>query len=944
MGRTARERLARLLDDAEAPGAFSAQILAPADALQVEVEGVGAVQTPVRAPLAKKLIAVGRPAKFGRGEQTLTDTSVRDTWEITPDLVTLGGPVWEATFGAVLDGVRDELRLPPTTKLRAELHAMLVYGKGQFFLPHQDSEKDDAMVGTMVVSLPSAHTGGELVVGHGGESVTYRTSKEELSFVAFYADCRHEVRPVKSGYRVTLTFNLFADSEAVAQGAGPVADLAHCLTEHFTTPATGRFGRTDLGPPNRLVYLLDHEYTQRGLNWTRLKGADAERATLLRTAAERAGCEAVLALAEVKETWDAWPSDEDPWDDYDYYDEEDDEDYDDASRDRRSDHDDYQLNDLIDDEITLGWWTSPDGMGGEPISLYVPDSEVCTTTPSANLTPYQSEYEGYMGNYGNTLDRWYRRAAVVVWARDRAFAARAEAGSQWALSELHTRIEAGDLDGARAAAESLAPFWKKIGSQAGLLGTALHVAAGLGAAGTAAMLLEPFRVETVAPEHAGGLAAAGRYGEEWMRGVIDGWFRPRSYPGADRYEWAERLPGLCGALRAARAAEVARLLTVGTWVWIADQLRLWTTAARAGMREPQLEMLSSPLVRLMEAAGEELRDEIVAALRGYGDNVLGCLMPALRSAGALSAAARRAAGLDVVARDCGERLGAIIARPLRDEDDWSIGWTGCGCDLCGTLGTFLGSRSRRMFEWPLATDGRRHVHTRIDSAGLPVRHQTRRQGRPFTLVLTKTEELFTREKDGRHKAVTDLAWLTSAWSDGSPGTSLLSTWRHDGVVCPWKRRLSDDERSVLLSELLVRHPELVAEAEEIASTLLVVDHDQELPDEITARLRALRPSGPVSVDAGRGRVLDVLKPYIDDLIWRKERGARRAAADIAIAVLLGLYECRDDTDEDILLVRMGVPGAADDLAHTVYEKVKPLHLPLPSLADECPEWTWYEES
>jgi hypothetical protein len=122
MGRTARERLAKLLDDAEAPGAFSAQILAPADALQVEVDGVGAVLTPVRAPLAKKLIAVGRPAKFGHGEQTLTDTSVRDTWEITPDLVTLDGPTWEATLAAVLDNVRDELGLPPTTKLRAELH------------------------------------------------------------------------------------------------------------------------------------------------------------------------------------------------------------------------------------------------------------------------------------------------------------------------------------------------------------------------------------------------------------------------------------------------------------------------------------------------------------------------------------------------------------------------------------------------------------------------------------------------------------------------------------------------------------------------------------------------------------------------------------------------------------------------------------------------------
>ena len=42
MGRMARERLAKLLDDAEAPGAFSAQILAPADALQVEQgEGLG---------------------------------------------------------------------------------------------------------------------------------------------------------------------------------------------------------------------------------------------------------------------------------------------------------------------------------------------------------------------------------------------------------------------------------------------------------------------------------------------------------------------------------------------------------------------------------------------------------------------------------------------------------------------------------------------------------------------------------------------------------------------------------------------------------------------------------------------------------------------------------------------------------------------------------------
>jgi hypothetical protein len=127
---------------------------------------------------------------------------------------------------------------------------------------------------------------------------------------------------------------------------------------------------------------------------------------------------------------------------------------------------------------------------------------------------------------------------------------------------------------------ALAPFWKKIGSQEGLLGTALQVTADLGAAGTAAMLLKPFRVETVAPEHAGGLAAAaGQYGEEWTRGVIDGWFGSTHHFEADRDEWVERLPGLCAALRTAGGPEVGRLLPAGAWGWIGDQLRLWTTTA-----------------------------------------------------------------------------------------------------------------------------------------------------------------------------------------------------------------------------------------------------------------------------------------------------------------------------------------------------------------------------
>ena len=122
------------------------------------------------------------------------------------------------------------------------------------------------------------------MIEHAGETATYRSSKKSLSFVAFYADCLHEVRPVTSRYRVTLTYNLLLQGDPASSDPPPglVERLAACLNEHFgTLPASAR--QTGDGAPadpsKRLVYLLDHEYTARGLSWSRLKGPDARRAS-----------------------------------------------------------------------------------------------------------------------------------------------------------------------------------------------------------------------------------------------------------------------------------------------------------------------------------------------------------------------------------------------------------------------------------------------------------------------------------------------------------------------------------------------------------------------------------------------------------------------------------------------------------------------------------------
>jgi hypothetical protein len=92
------------------------------------------------------------------------------------------------------------------------------------------------MIGTLVVSLPSSHTGEELLIEHSGKTVAYQASADEVSVAAFYADCRHQVKPVRAGYRVTFTCNLLLDCDPAGEApAEPSAEAARYLTEHFTT-------------------------------------------------------------------------------------------------------------------------------------------------------------------------------------------------------------------------------------------------------------------------------------------------------------------------------------------------------------------------------------------------------------------------------------------------------------------------------------------------------------------------------------------------------------------------------------------------------------------------------------------------------------------------------------------------------------------------------------
>ena len=105
-----------------------------------------------------------------------------------------------------------------------------------------------------------------------------------------------------------------------------------------------------------------------------------------------------------------------------------------------------------EEAIELRHWVALDGRA-DAVSGTVDVDEVCNTKDSSDLDPFASEHEGYMGNYGNTVDRWYHRAAVVLWPRDRTFVIRSKASPRWAIDELTKTLRQRHVENARGMAQ-----------------------------------------------------------------------------------------------------------------------------------------------------------------------------------------------------------------------------------------------------------------------------------------------------------------------------------------------------------------------------------------------------------------------------------------------------------------------------------------------------------
>ncbi len=420
-------RLESVLKSLDRPGDYFVTGRVEGSMPRMSVRPVGRIAFPILETQVRSLVDAAERAPYGRGPDTVLDTTVRDCWQITASRIQLSGAKWEKTLRSILESVADGLGCH-RDRLSAQLYKLLVYEPGGFFSEHRDTEKVDGMIATLVVSLPTAGEGGELVIRHLDREATVNMHVDdpsELAYAAFYADCVHLTKPIERGHRVSLVYNVVMKPRFRAALPGP-PDFSRQTDE--ISEILSEWAATWQGP-RKIVWLLEHKYSEAGLNHSTLKGLDAVLEQTLSRAAERSGCVVHSAILSINES--GMPD----YNDIDEYGRE----IDYTGR-------PCSIEDLYECSYTLESWAASDLTGSELPEIPLLDEEALPYGSLDDVEPDEQTLFEASGNEGVSLERSYRLAAFVLWPRSKEASVLADSSIDAAIEYVERMLARGSAD------------------------------------------------------------------------------------------------------------------------------------------------------------------------------------------------------------------------------------------------------------------------------------------------------------------------------------------------------------------------------------------------------------------------------------------------------------------------------------------------------------------
>jgi len=769
---TIHEQLPSALAAAGPPGDFAVGGRRVTPMPTLHVEGVGVVAFPLLPAQAQALIAVAERAPYGRGSETLVDTGVRRSWQLAPAVLAQAPlerqRIWRQTLARIVRRATAGLGVEGT--VRAALYKVLVYEPGDFFVPHRDTEKVDGMFATLVVSLPSLHEGGALVVRHQGETRRFDLRVEapsRVAWTAFYADCVHELEPVTSGYRLALVYNLVW--EAPAGGRKQAADAKRPALPPDRSDAVAAVAMLlrawSAGPaPTRLISVLEHHYTTANLSFTRLKSPDAAAAAVLLAAARHVNCVCHLAMVSIFEAGSADPVEfHSRWSRRSSHYDDASEDYEVVEVDQRT----QRIEGLIaaPGEASFGAATAAafDPHAGMSFEL----DEVSPPGAIDSEAPDEQHFTEATGNEGGSFERTYRRAAIVIWPRTRELEMLAQADPGVGLPLLRQLIGSGD---ARATTLALAMIdawpvaahgfeWAPM-SEKGAADAARwtrEMLAALASLGDATLVskfvataLEAtgIRVSDCDSLLAAAEATGWQAASPWLVHLAG-----QAVAGTGQVAAAAvLLEGL--ASRLDEGSKVVRAVAEAVGWAACDALTSDESTPKKRPRcmdiqPPTLARLVQAFARISPPLAAQAEGDLVCTMRD-GDTLVAIALargPTTGTSSAMKAAAIK-------------HLEERIERPLAPPSTWARDpATKCKCKHCAAASLFLADPQQQVWRLKAVEQDRRHVESELRRADLDF--ATVRGSSPLTLVCTKNLASYERRVAQRDGDLRDLARLAA---------------------------------------------------------------------------------------------------------------------------------------------------------------------------------------
>ncbi len=758
--------LAKALNRIQRAGSYyttgAVEILAP----RLEVDGVGPIALPLLPVQARQLIAVAEQAPYGKGPETLVDTQVRNTWQIDATQVQIGRR-WEQTVTDIVKSARAGLGV--TGSVTAEFYKMLVYEPGQFFLSHRDTEKAPGMFATLIIVLPSIYTGGELVVRHQGEEAVLDLCPPEpaiATFAAFYADCLHEVRPVTSGCRLALVYNLLRpDRSRLPEPPNHDAEQA-LLTKLLRQWSTAKQSPDDESP-EKLIYPLEHVYTEAEISFDMLKGADIARADALIAAAGQAECDLHLALVSIEESGNAeyhgdyYGSRRRKWS------------YDEDDEDEDEDEGDFEIGEVFDRDATLSQWQRPDGQPATLGNFPFEEEELCPPGALDNMEPDETHFQEASGNAGASFDRTYRRAALVVWPQHRRLAVFNQAGLGTTLPYLTDLAQQWSQSGQSQAS----PLWQQAHKLTGFMLETWEIYRPSSPHPQAVKLLTTLTQlkDTVHIEaFLTNISAAGNYHKDDNAAILKAssllppikaleliWRIIAGNAAESRSACADLLAR--SAMAAQKTGQTADLIPIAKILLNTlpgDPARIPPPPPEQRWRAPPPRVESTFVVDLLTGLGlidPNLADQAVRYMLAWPDTypLDGILIPAALDL-VKKPDIRPLAAFERLRAACLVPLRQRIAEPLEPPSDWTRPSTvSCKCAHCAELSRFLADPKRKVWDFRSPQPNRDHVSNVIRQNQCDLDCGTDKQGRPYGLVCTKNQASYERRVAQRKKDLAD---------------------------------------------------------------------------------------------------------------------------------------------------------------------------------------------